>query len=97
MKFIHQHVVYLHWSDPMQEYFASLLLLSAASKLLGPEGKTWAVEVGRSTVTFRFANPADLFRLERCFDELGLGKRRECASHPRTCGGSECKEAARGH
>jgi len=77
MKFIHQHVVHLHWPNPMQEYFAKLLLLSVASKLLGPEGKTWAVEVDQSAVTFRFANPTDLFRLERCFDELGLGKRRE--------------------
>ena len=95
MKFIHQHVVHLHWSNPTQEYFARLLLLSAASKLLGPEGKTWAVEMDRTTVTFRFANPADLFRLERYFDELGLGKRRECASQP--CEGSESKGAARGH
>lgn len=85
MNFVHNHTIRLRGLSPRQANFAKVLLLTTARGLLGPEGETWSVETSRKAIIFRFADLADLIRLERRFDQLELGERCDCASHPCIC------------
>ncbi|QFU15145.1 hypothetical protein [Microvirga thermotolerans] len=55
-------------SYDMAETAYELALIT--SGLLGPEGKTWVLDIETDMITFRFQEQGDLHRLRQRLDEL---------------------------
>jgi len=70
MSFGHHHTVVTAGLSPYDAAEAAHQLALITSGLLGPEGKTWALDIEKDAITFHFQEQGDLRRLCQRLDEL---------------------------
>lgn len=70
MNFEYDHTVMTTGFSPYDVAEAAHELVLITSGLLGPEGKTWTLDIEKDAITFRFQEQGDLHRLRQRLDEL---------------------------
>lgn len=70
MTYKHHHTVMTAGLSPYDVAEAAHELALITSGLLGPEGKTWSLDIEKDAIIFRFEEQGDLHRLRQRLDEL---------------------------